>query len=55
MQRILLGIINVDFDATDQLLIRYTAYVKYPGKKWACNDVVHQPFIVFKKAYDSLA
>jgi len=29
MQRKLLGIINVDFDATDQLLIVYSAFVKY--------------------------
>jgi len=29
MQRKLLGIINVDFDATGQLLIIYSAFVKY--------------------------
>jgi len=29
MQRKLLGIINVDFDATGQLLIMYFAFVKY--------------------------
>ena len=29
MQRKLLGIINVDFDATGQLLITYSAFVKY--------------------------
>ena len=29
MQRKLLGIINVDFDTTGQLLITYSAFVKY--------------------------
>jgi hypothetical protein len=29
MQRKLLGIINVDFDATDKLLIIYSAFTKY--------------------------
>jgi len=29
MQRKLLGIINVDFDATGQLLIIYSAFIKY--------------------------
>jgi hypothetical protein len=32
MQRKLLGIIIVDFDATGQLLIIYSAFVKYSGK-----------------------
>jgi len=32
MQMKLLGIINVDFDATDQLLITYSAFVKYLRK-----------------------
>ena len=31
-QRILLGIMNVDFDATGQLLITYYAFVKYLRK-----------------------
>ena len=30
----LLGIINVDFDATGQLLIIYSAFVRYLGEKW---------------------
>jgi hypothetical protein len=29
MQRKLLGIINIDFNATDRLMIIYTAFVKY--------------------------
>jgi len=32
MQRKLLGIINVDFDAAGQLLIIYPAFVKYLRK-----------------------
>jgi hypothetical protein len=32
MQRKLLGIINVDFDVTGQLLIIYSAFVKYLRK-----------------------
>jgi len=32
MQKKLLGIINVDFDATGQLLIVYFAFVKYLRK-----------------------
>jgi hypothetical protein len=33
MQRILLGIINVDFDAIGQLLIVYSAFIKYFRRK----------------------
>jgi len=32
MQMKLLGIINVDFDATGQLLIIYSAFIKYLRK-----------------------
>jgi hypothetical protein len=32
MQRKLLGIINVDFEATDQILIIHSAFVKYLRK-----------------------
>ena len=32
MQRKLVGIINVDFDATGKLLIIYSAFVKYLRK-----------------------
>jgi hypothetical protein len=51
MQRKLLGIINVDFDATDQLQITYSAFVKYLKKM---GIALHQVFIDFKKAYDSV-
>src|SRR5215469_15008664 len=52
MRRKLLGIINVDSDATGRLLIIYSAFVKYLKKKWEYNEAVHQLFIDFKKAYD---
>jgi len=54
MQRKLLAIINVDFDATGQLLIIYSAFVKYLRKKWEYSKAVHQLFTDFKKAYDSV-
>jgi uncharacterized protein Yka (UPF0111/DUF47 family) len=54
MQRKLLGIINVDFDATCRLLIIYSAFVKYLRKKWEYNEAVRQLFIDLKKAYDSV-
>jgi hypothetical protein len=48
----LLVIISVDFDATGQLLIVYTAYVKYLRKNFTVE--VHQLFIDFKKDCDSV-
>jgi len=44
----------VDFDATGQPLIIYSAFAKYLKKKWEYNEAVHQLFIDFKKAYDSV-
>jgi len=52
--RKLLGIINVDFNITGRLLIKYSAFIKYCRKKWEYNEAVHQLFIDFKKAYDSV-
>jgi hypothetical protein len=46
----LLGIISIDFDVTDQLLIRFSAFLRY----WRENETVHQLFIDFKRAHDSL-
>jgi len=54
MQRKLLGIINVDFDATGQLLIIYCAFVRYLKKKREYREAVHQLFIDFKRTYDSI-
>jgi hypothetical protein len=50
---IILGIISVGFDVTDQLVIRYFAFVTYKRKKWEYNEAVYQHFIDFKKAYDT--
>ena len=54
MRRKLLGIVNVDSNATGRLLIIYSAFVKYWWKKWEYNEAVHRLFIDFKKAYDSV-
>jgi len=54
MQRKLLGIINVDFNATGHLLIIYSAFVKYVRKKSEYNETVYKLFIDFRKAYDSV-
>jgi hypothetical protein len=54
MQMKKLGIINVGLDANDQLLIIYSAFVKYLRKKLEYNEAVHQLFTEFKKAYDTV-
>jgi hypothetical protein len=48
----LLGIINVSSNIIDQLLIKFSAFIL--EKKWEYNESVHQLFIDFKKAYDSV-
>jgi sorting nexin-29 len=45
---------NLDFNAIGQLLIIYSAFVKYLRKIWEYNEAVYQLFIDFKKAYDSV-
>jgi hypothetical protein len=44
----------VGFDITDQLLIRFSAFLRYWRKNWEYNETAHQLFIDFKKAYDSV-
>jgi hypothetical protein len=44
----------VGFDITDQLLIRFSAFVRYWRKKKLEYETVHQPFKDFKKGYDSV-
>ena len=44
----------MDFDTTGQLLIVYSAFVKYLRKKFEYNEAVHQLLIECKKAYDSV-
>jgi len=41
MQRKLLGIISVDFYATGQLLIIYSAFVKYLRKKLKYKEAIY--------------
>ena len=66
-ERKLLEIISVAFDIKCQLLIIHSAFVKYLRKSgnkmdrrvsylytWEYNESVHQLFIYFKKAYDSV-
>jgi hypothetical protein len=50
----LLGIISVGFNITDQLLIRSLAFIRYWRKNGEYNERVHQLFIYFKKACDSV-
>jgi hypothetical protein len=47
----ILGIISVGFDVTEQLLIRFLHIL---DTKWEYNETVHQLFVDFKKAYDSV-
>jgi hypothetical protein len=44
----------VSFNVTDQLLIRFSVFIRCCRKKWEYNETVHQLFIDFKKAYDSV-
>ena len=54
MQRKLLGIINVDFNAVYHLLITYSVFVKYL-KRQEYDEAVHQLLIDFRKDYDSVS
>jgi hypothetical protein len=49
----LFGIVSVGFNisATDQIYCIH----QIVKKKWECNETVHQLFIDFKKAYDSVS
>jgi hypothetical protein len=48
------GIINVDFDAIGQLLIIYSAFVKFLRKKLEYNEAVNQLFIDYQKDCNSV-
>jgi hypothetical protein len=50
----LLVAISVDFEVTDQLLIRVSAFVRYWRKKWDYNKRAHQLLLEFKKVYNSV-
>jgi hypothetical protein len=54
MQNKLLGLTNVDFGITYQRQIKFSISGRHWRKKWEYNGTVHQLFIDFKKAYDSV-
>jgi hypothetical protein len=43
----------VGFGVTDQLLIRFIAFIRYWRKRNEHNETVHQLFLQFKEAYFS--
>jgi hypothetical protein len=47
-------IINVDFNVTEQRLVKFSISSRYWRKKWEYNGSVDQLFIDFKKAYNSV-
>jgi hypothetical protein len=49
MKRKLLAITSVNFEPTGQLIIIYSAFIKYSRKKWEYNEAVHQLFIDSRK------
>ena len=49
-----MGVISKDFDATGQLQIIYSEFIKYWGEKMEYNEAVHHIFTDFKKAYNSV-
>jgi hypothetical protein len=50
----LLGTISVDFDVTEQLLIRFSEFVRYWRKNGCTMRPVQKIFIELKRAYDSV-
>jgi hypothetical protein len=48
------GIVNVGFDATDQLLASFFCIRQILEKKLEFSETVHQLYRNFKKAYDSV-
>jgi hypothetical protein len=44
-----LGIVSVGFDVTDQVLITFSAFVRYFREKWEYNETVHTLFITSRK------
>jgi hypothetical protein len=50
----IVGVISVGFNITHQLLIRYSCICQILEQKWEYNVTVHQLFIDFKIACDSV-
>jgi hypothetical protein len=50
----LLRIIIVGFDVTNKFADQIFAFFRYRRNKWEYNERVHQLFVDFKKAYDSV-
>jgi hypothetical protein len=44
-----MGIISVDFGLTDQLLVRYSIFVRNWRKKWEYNGTIRQLFIDLRR------
>jgi hypothetical protein len=51
----LMRFISVGLDVADQLLIFLICISETLEKKWEYNETVHQLFIDFEKAYDSVS
>jgi hypothetical protein len=54
MQMKLFGITKVDFNVIDPMTDQIFYIWHILQKKWEYNGTVHQPFIDFKKAYNSV-
>jgi hypothetical protein len=50
----LLGIVTTGFDISDQILINFLHLPDIGEKKWESSEAVHQLFMDFKKAYNSV-
>jgi hypothetical protein len=50
----LLGITSADFDVVNQLLIRFSSFIRYWRKKWEYNGIVLPLFIDLQKVCDSV-
>jgi len=54
MQGKLLGTINVDLKRNESTIDNIFCILQILEKKWEYKEAVHQLFIEFKKAYDSI-
>ena len=47
-----MGVISINLEVTDQILIIHYTFVRYLRKKWEYYGTVYEIFIDFKKAFD---